>query len=90
MHHSLQIIFILPLMTGHLFWKATILGGLYRGVPLYLFFPWPSTKFPDFPWQVEDMYCEGDDMEACQFDKLSHIGFALGYQLVAWQHQVIT
>ena len=27
--------FILPLMTGHLFWKATILGGLYRGVPLY-------------------------------------------------------
>ena len=36
MHHSLQIMFILPLMTGHLFWKATILGGLYRGVPLYL------------------------------------------------------
>ena len=35
MHHSLQIMFILPLMTGHLFWKATILGGLYRGVPLY-------------------------------------------------------
>ena len=34
-HHSLQIMFILPLMTGHLFWKATILGGLYRGVPLY-------------------------------------------------------
>ena len=32
MHHSLQIMFILPLMTGHLFWKATILGGLYRGV----------------------------------------------------------
>ena len=27
--------FILPLMTGHLFWKATILVGLYRGVPLY-------------------------------------------------------
>ena len=22
-------------MTDHLFWKATILGGLYRGVPLY-------------------------------------------------------
>ena len=38
MHHSLQIMFILPLMTGHLFWKATILGGLYRGVPLYLHF----------------------------------------------------
>ena len=36
MHHSLQIMFILPLMTGHLFWKAAILGGLYRGVPLYL------------------------------------------------------
>ena len=35
MHHSLQIMFILPPMTGHLFWKATILGGLYRGVPLY-------------------------------------------------------
>ena len=34
MHHSLQIVFILPLVTGHLFWKATILGGLYRGVPL--------------------------------------------------------
>ena len=30
----LQIMFILPLMTGHLFWKATF-GGLYRGVPLY-------------------------------------------------------
>ena len=37
-HHLLQIMFILPLMTGHLFWKATILGGLYRGVPLYQFF----------------------------------------------------
>ena len=38
-HHSLlQIMFISPLMTGNLFWKATILGGLYRGVPLYLFF----------------------------------------------------
>ena len=37
MHHSLQIMFILPLMTGHLFWKATTLGGLYRGVPLYFF-----------------------------------------------------
>ena len=35
MHHSLQIMSILPLMTGHLFWKATTLGGLYRGVPLY-------------------------------------------------------
>ena len=23
-------------MTDHLFWKATILGGLYRGVPLFL------------------------------------------------------
>ena len=34
MHHSLQIMFILPLMTGHLFWKAIILGGL--GVPLYV------------------------------------------------------
>ena len=31
------IMFILPLMTGHLFWKATILGGLYRGVPLYMY-----------------------------------------------------
>ena len=28
--------FILPIMTGHLFWKATILGGLYRGNPLYV------------------------------------------------------
>ena len=27
--------FFLPLMTGHLFWKATILGGLYKGVPLF-------------------------------------------------------
>ena len=35
-HHSLQIMFILPFMTGHLFWKATILAGLYRGVPLYI------------------------------------------------------
>ena len=36
MHHSLQIMFILPLMPGHLFWKATFfLGGFYRGVPLY-------------------------------------------------------
>ena len=35
MHHSLKIMFILPLMTRHLFWKATILGGLYRGVLLY-------------------------------------------------------
>ena len=35
MHHSLQIMFVLPLMTGHLFWKAIILGGLYRGVQLY-------------------------------------------------------
>ena len=24
-----------PLMTDHLFWKAIILGDLYRGVPLY-------------------------------------------------------
>ena len=31
-----QIMFILPLVTGHLFWKATILGGLYGRVPLYL------------------------------------------------------
>ena len=31
----LTIMFILPLTTGHLFWKAIILGGLYRGVPLY-------------------------------------------------------
>ena len=36
MHHSLQIMLILSLMTGHLFWKATILGGLYRGVLLYI------------------------------------------------------
>ena len=35
MHLSLQIMFILPLMSGHLFCKATILDGLYRGVPLY-------------------------------------------------------
>ena len=28
-------VFILPLMTGHPFWKGTTLGGLYRGVPLY-------------------------------------------------------
>ena len=34
MHHCLQIMFILPLMTGHLFRKATK-GGLYTGVPLY-------------------------------------------------------
>ena len=25
---------ILPLLTGHRFWKATILGGLYRGILL--------------------------------------------------------
>ena len=37
MHHSLQIMFILPLMTGHLFWEATILGGLYGGIPLYVY-----------------------------------------------------
>ena len=27
----LQIMFILPLMTGHLFWKATILGDFIEG-----------------------------------------------------------
>ena len=36
MYHSLQIMCILPLMTGNFFWKATILGGLLRGVPLYV------------------------------------------------------
>ena len=46
MHHSLQIMFILPLVTGHLFWKATILGGLYRGVPLYT--PCPNHKCKQF------------------------------------------
>ena len=30
MRHSLQIMLILPL-----FWKSIVLGGLYRGVPLY-------------------------------------------------------
>ena len=35
MHHSLQIMSIPPFMIGHLFWKASILGGLYWGVPLY-------------------------------------------------------
>ena len=35
MHHSLQIMLVLPLMTDHLFWKATIFGGLDRRVPLY-------------------------------------------------------
>ena len=34
MHHSLQIMFVLPLMTGHPFLQATILGGFSRGVPL--------------------------------------------------------
>ena len=34
----LQIMFILPLMAGHLFWKTAILGGLYREVPLYYVF----------------------------------------------------
>ena len=34
--HSLQIMFILPLITDHLFRKDNILGGLYRGVPLQL------------------------------------------------------
>ena len=29
MHHSLEIMSILPLMTDHLFWKAIILSGLY-------------------------------------------------------------
>ena len=29
----LEIMLILPLMTDHLFWKATTLSGLYRGVP---------------------------------------------------------
>ena len=28
--------FILPLMTDHLFWKAAILGDLCRAGPLYL------------------------------------------------------
>ena len=36
MHDSLQIMLILSIMTGHLFWKATILGGLSRGDPLYI------------------------------------------------------
>ena len=30
-----RTMYVLPLMTGHLFWKATVLGGLYRGVLLY-------------------------------------------------------
>ena len=31
-----SIMFVYPPMIGHLFWKATILGGFYRGVPLYI------------------------------------------------------
>ena len=34
MHYSSQIVFIFPLMICHLFWEATILAGLLRGVPL--------------------------------------------------------
>ena len=35
-HHSLQIMFILPLLTGHLIWKATILGVLlYFSIPAW-------------------------------------------------------
>ena len=49
--HSLQIMFSLPLMTGHLFWKVTILGGLYRGVPLYLTIGTPCTMLGTaFSW----------------------------------------
>ena len=29
MHHSLQIMFIFPVITGHLFWKATFMGSFY-------------------------------------------------------------
>ena len=36
----LIIMFISPLMTGHLFWKATFLGGLYGGIPLYISSNW--------------------------------------------------
>ena len=35
---SFQIMCISPLITGHLFGKTTILGSLYRGVPLDSFF----------------------------------------------------
>ena len=49
MHHSLQIMFILVLVTGHLFWKATILGGLYRGVPLYIKY------IMDFDWNFTEV-----------------------------------
>ena len=35
MHHLLQIMSILLLMIDHLFWKATVLGDLYREVSLY-------------------------------------------------------
>ena len=31
MHHFLEIIYILPLMAGHLFWKANILGAFIEG-----------------------------------------------------------
>ena len=37
MHPSLQIMFILSLMTGQLFWKGTILGGLYRDSAVYTY-----------------------------------------------------
>ena len=34
-HFHAQIMFILPPMTGHHFWKAPVLGGHNRRVPLY-------------------------------------------------------
>ena len=49
----------IPLRTGHLFWKATILGGFYRGVPLYIFI-WSLLK-PDVLWILfNDVQSSGD------------------------------
>ena len=35
MHHSIQIVFILLLVTNHLYCKAIVLGDLYKGVASY-------------------------------------------------------
>ena len=48
--------FILPLMTGHLLWKAIILGGLYRGVPRYIN---PQVVFEIYTFEITVIYPRG-------------------------------
>ena len=42
-------------MTGHLFWKAAILGGLYKGVPMQsnssAIEIWIEVNFSEWEWE---------------------------------------